>query len=259
MNCRRFLAAGAVAAACAMLPQRVAWANPNLAVASVSRMAEPWWRERFEAKQAELARVRPRIVWLGDSITQNWEKQGPERWRDFLPIWQQYYGSRGAVDLGFKGDSTCHLIWRLDHGELAAMHPRVIILLIGANNFGHVHTDASETFDGIRTILTRIHTSLPDTRVILIHVLPSRRSAWVDANTVSLNGMLSSRLAGLPWLDQLDASSIVMRNGQVDPDAFYDPLLRPPDPPLHPTAQVQAHLAQMIEPMLQRILAEPRR
>lgn len=61
---------------------------PNLAVQPVSRMDTPWWRQRFADKQAEIAHGRFDLVWLGDSITQNWERTGPEPWRQFAPVWQ---------------------------------------------------------------------------------------------------------------------------------------------------------------------------
>ena len=73
-------------------------------------MELPWWKARYEAKQAEL-RQRVDLVWLGDSITQDFERGGPQDWQDFAPTWQRFYGDRHAVNLGFKGDATAHLLW----------------------------------------------------------------------------------------------------------------------------------------------------
>lgn len=226
-------------------------AGADIATVPVSRMDTPWWRARFEAKQAELARMSPELVWLGDSITQDWERDGPQDWARFKPVWDRYYGDRRAIDLGFKGDSTCHVLWRLDHGELASMgQPKALVLLIGANNFGHIHTDAAQTQAGIEAILARLRAGLPRTQLVVIGVLPSIRSAWVDRNTAALDAGLAAALRGRPMVTYVDAGSIFRTDGRVDPSRFLDPYLVPPDPPLHPTAQAQARIAALIAPVL---------
>ena len=47
-----------------------------IATADISRMSTPWWAARFTAKQHELDTGPSDLVWLGDSITQNWETDG---------------------------------------------------------------------------------------------------------------------------------------------------------------------------------------
>src|ERR1700748_785414 len=79
-----------------------------LAATPIARLDLPWWRDRHEAKLKELAATRPQLIFLGDSITQDWEQDGPQPWRDFAPIWQRFYGDRKAVNLGFKGDTTAN-------------------------------------------------------------------------------------------------------------------------------------------------------
>src|SRR5215471_5010509 len=79
-----------------------------LAATPLSRMDVHWWRERFEAKQAELRSRKVDLLFLGDSITQDYEVSGPPEWRAFIPVWERYYGSRNAVNLGFNGDATSH-------------------------------------------------------------------------------------------------------------------------------------------------------
>ncbi|MBB2204832.1 GDSL-type esterase/lipase family protein [Gluconacetobacter takamatsuzukensis] len=250
------LAASAVASAAAPKPK----AAPNLAIAQVSRMDTPWWHRRFADKQAEIAAGQYDVVWLGDSITQNWERTGPEPWRDFAPVWQHYYGDRHAINLGFKGDSTCHVLWRLAHGELDFRKPpRLFVVMIGANNFGHVHTDAVQTYPGIARIVDAIHARFPTTQVLLLEVLPSIRSAWISANTSQLNGMLESDIRrGRPWLHVQDVGAAVGGPGAPDRSRFLDPHLTPPDPPLHPTAAAQQDIARMIEPTVAAILGDHR-
>jgi len=222
-----------------------------------SRMDLPWWRERFEAKQSELHKMQGRVdlLWLGDSITQDFE-QG-----DFKPVWDRFYGGRNAINLGFKGDATAHLLWRIENGETDGMHPRLAIVLIGANNFGHLHWPAEPTLVGIQTIIATLHQRLPETRILLLGVLPSIRSAWVDENTAALNHDLAARYGG--GADRLviykDLAPLFLSGGKVDADRFLDRHLTPPDPPLHPSAETQARMAEAIEPIVSRILGDTAR
>jgi hypothetical protein len=54
----------------------------------------------------------------------------------------------------------------------------------------------------------------------------------------------------------MDVGHLFMRDGKIDRDAFLDPLLTPPDPPLHPTAATQARIAAAIEPTLAAMLGD---
>ena len=231
----------------------VAGYHANIADTPISRMQVPWWKQRFDQKQIELRLKSPELVWFGDSITQDWERNGPEPWLQFAPIWQRFYGPR-AVDLGFKGDSTCHLLWRLLHGELDGYKPKVAIILIGANNFGHVHTDADATFTGIVDIVSLVRTKTPATRIILVGVLPSMRSSWVDDNTKRLNARLGAAFEGNAMVTFMDASALFVLAGKVNEDDFIDSKMTPAEPSLHPTALAQERLAVFLQPVVQRDL-----
>ena len=219
-----------------------------------SRMDQPWWRERFEAKQAELRAARGHVdlLWLGDSITQDFELG------TFAPVWQHFYGGRNAINLGFKGDATAHLLWRIEHGETEGIQPKLAIILIGANNFGHLHWPAAPTLAGIETIIATLHARLPTTKILLLGVLPSIRSAWVDENTQLLNRALAERYGSgaAALVTYQDLTPLFLTAGRVDPSRFIDPTLTPPAPPLHPTAQTQARMAEAIEPVVRRVLGD---
>src|SRR4029077_5392043 len=135
-----------------------------------------WWRERHGAKLAEIRRGRVDLVFLGDSITQNYEKSGPPAWQDFRPVWQRFYGDRNAVNLGFNGDATSHLLWRIENGEIDKIAPQVAVILIGANNLGRLHWSADDTLAGIDAIVAQLRRRLPRTRLMLLGILPSDRT-----------------------------------------------------------------------------------
>lgn len=252
---RRLLAlsAASLTLAAAARPRTVLAATP------ISRMDLRWWRERHEAKLRELAARRPNLIFLGDSITQDWELSGPPPWRDFVPVWQRFYGSRNAVNLGFKGDTTASLLWRIRNGETANIAPSAAVVLIGANNMGRPHWSAADTVLGIDAILADLRQRLPSTGVLLISVLPSERSEWVSETTEAINRALAARHPAPPYRDGqpvtfVNVTDVFLRDGRLDRDAFMDGRLTPPEPLLHPTAQAQARMAAAIEPTLAAML-----
>jgi len=227
-----------------------------LAATPISRMDLKWWRDRHLEKLEEVRRAHPRLIFLGDSITQDWESNGPEPWRDFVPAWRRFYGDRDAVNLGFKGDTTASLLWRIRNGEVDGIAPRVAVILIGANNLGRLHWSAADTVLGIDTIIAELRKRLPTTRILLLGVLPSERSDWVTATTWTINRALDEKYAHDPVVTFLDVGYVFMKNGKLDRDLYYDPKLSPPDPPLHPTAQAQAAMSAAIEPVLSGLLGD---
>ena len=227
------------------------------AVEPIGRSGLQWWQARFNEKAGELAARPPRLVFYGDSIMQYLES-GPGDRFDYQPVWQHYYGGRGAVDLGFKGDPTSALIWRLLHGEADGISPRLAIVLIGANNFGRLHWSAGDTVAGIEATVAIIHRKLPDAHILLLGVLPCGRSAWVADSTLATNRALAARYgAGQePWLTYRDVGGLFERGGRFNAALFIDRHLTPPDPPLHPSPEGWRLIAQAIEPDVARFMGD---
>jgi len=250
---RRWIFLGLALAAA--IPE-VGSARTILAAVPIGRTDLPWWRERHEAKLRELTHAKPELIFLGDSITQDWERTGPPAWQDFAPVWQRFYGDRHAVNLGFKGDTTASLIWRIRNGEVAHISPKAAVVLIGANNMGRPHWSADDTVAGIDVIIGELRKRLPTTKILLLSVLPSDRSAWITETTAQINRMLAKRYKDDPTVSYLDLTALFMRNGVLNRDLFLDPKLIPPDPPLHPTAQGQALMAKAMEPVLANMLGD---
>ena len=231
--------------------------KPPLAAVPISRLQVGWWKARHEAKLAELRARKPDLVFLGDSITQNWEHAGPQPWRNFAPTWQRLYGARNPANLGFSGDATSHLLWRIMNGELDTIAPKAAVILIGANNLGRLHWAPEDSITGISAVVAETRRRLPHTRLLLLGVLPSIRSDSATAATLTINAGLAKRYGGnsTPNVTYLDVGHVFMKGGQVDPTQFYDPLLTPPEPPLHPTAAAQERMALAWEPTLAALLA----
>src|SRR5579862_6387499 len=142
--------------------------GPNPAVVPSDRLSEPWWAARHKAV-LEAARQHPdtQLLLIGDSITNNYDKADLPN-ENFQPTWKQFYEPRKALNLGFSGDTTAHLLWRLDHGEVDGLHPKAVVLLIGTNNTGHYNQTAEETETGIDAVIADLEDRLPETNILLL-------------------------------------------------------------------------------------------
>ena len=137
----------------------------NSAIIPHSRGDETWWRDRDREKNNRLKEGNIDLAFIGDSITQGWEGNGKQ-------VWESYYGARKAVNLGFGGDRTEHVIWRLTKGAWNQIKPKVAVLMIGTNNTGHKMQDPSQTAAGIERILNILKERSPKTKVLLLGVFP---------------------------------------------------------------------------------------
>ncbi|MFT2097980.1 platelet-activating factor acetylhydrolase IB subunit [Marinomonas sp. 2405UD66-6] len=145
-----------------------------------------WWMPRHEEKLAlKNSMSRVDLVFLGDSITQAWEKEGAE-------VWDEYYAPRHALNLGFNGDRTENILWRLEHGEVDGLQPKLLVLLIGTNNTGHRQDSPEDTVEGIKQILSVLSKKLPETKILLLAIFP--RSAKPTQTLRVLNDAINQKI-----------------------------------------------------------------
>ncbi len=230
-----------------------AQASVNLAEAPIGRTDLPWWQTRWQQTLTQ-AKADPdaKIVWLGDSITQYWQRQGTLGYDNILPVWNHYYAPYHALDFGVVGDTTASLIWRLDHGQVAGLHPQLAIILIGANNLGLVHWGAAMSVPGIESVVTNTHKRLPGAHILLLGVLPSIRSPWVDQQTALINAALARDYAQNTTVTFLNVAPVLTKDGRADPALYVDPRQVPPRPALHPDAEGMKKIAAYIQPTVEK-------
>jgi len=97
------------------------------AVTPVDRSDKDWWMPRHQAVIERIKQGNVDLIMLGDSITHGWENAGKA-------TWDKYYADRNAVNMGFSGDKTEHLLWRLQNGEIENINPKLAVIMIGTNN-----------------------------------------------------------------------------------------------------------------------------
>lgn len=130
----------------------------------VDRPDNKTWAARHKAFQDYPMKDKVQVLFLGDALTQGWEGGGKVRWNDaFKPL--------GAANFGITGDRTQHVLWRITKGEeLKGLSPKVVVLQIGGNNLDA--NSPAEIVDGIAAIVQELHKQLPQSKVLLVELLP---------------------------------------------------------------------------------------
>ncbi|WP_229633591.1 GDSL-type esterase/lipase family protein [Duganella qianjiadongensis] len=209
--------------------------------------AMPRWMQRHEQKlvlkqQLLSAGTPPQLVFIGDSITEGWEKEGSA-------VWQQHYAPYHALNLGYGGDHTENVLWRLQHGEVDGLQPKVAVLMIGTNNTGDRQDQPEVTAAGVERILAELRQRLPQTRVLLLAIFP--REASANAVLRRINEQINVRLAALA-----DGERVVFANlnsAMLDADGRLDTAIMPDL--LHPQQRGYAIWAEAMQPVLEHMLA----
>lgn len=186
-----------------------------------------WWPTRHAEKLAERDANAESIqlVFVGDSITHGWDKRA-----DIQPMWDKYFGHYGAFNIGYGGDKTENVLWRLqgEENEIAGLSPKLFVMMIGTNNTGHRMDAAENTVAGIEAIVDRLLENCPESKVLLLAVFP--RSATPDDPKRVLNDEINASLAKIDWADNveyLDINHIFLDEKGMLPRNVMPDLLHP--------------------------------
>jgi beta-glucosidase len=183
----------------------------NTAVIPVP-MSKPGWIERHESMNAKARQGKVDLIYIGDSIVQRYEGVGK-------PVWDHYYAPRNALNLGISGDRTQHVIWRLDHGNIDGITPKLAIVMIGQNNGGH--NSATEIAEGVTEVVKRIRTKLPDTKILLLGIFQRREKPTPERAVLAEANQIISKLADSS-ISYMDINSVF-----VQPDGTIPASLMP--------------------------------
>ena len=167
------------------------------------------------------------VSFVGDSLTDGYDVK-------------TFYPNYNVVNRGIGGDTTFGVEKRLD-SSVYNVHPKVVNLLIGANNFDTM-------LDNYESIVTKIKTNVPETKIILCS-LTSMTGNWGKNNEKARN-------------NNVRIKEIAERNGCSYAD-LYNPLLDPATNELkeeysvdggHLTASGYKVVTSIIEPILKTLI-----
>ncbi len=228
---------------------------PNTAVIPAPACEKDFynWTERHEAV-CQAIRVQPvKLVFVGDSITHLWGGTPKPNKQSGDKVWQEFYTSRNAVNMGFGWDRTQQALWRIENGEFEGITPEVAVVLIGTNNLtGHNvrENSDSEIVAGITAVCSAIRKKSPQTKVLLLGLLPRGAEPLGGHRTriLAINSELA-QLDGKDGVTYLDiGSKLLDEHGKflagVAPDN------------LHLSESGYRIWAEAMEPTLVKLLAE---
>ena len=172
-----------------------------------------------------------------------WDRKGKG-----LSVWKQMTKGKKALNLGFSGDRTENVIWRLANGELDGYKAKVVTVMVGTNNNTSDRTDPANVAEGVKKIVAIIREKQPQTKIILHAIFPrggsaESKHAAARARNDATNALLKKWVdedGDLVWLDLTD--KLTDGNGWVTNDVFYDEL--------HPTTKGFKIWAKSLEPYL---------
>ncbi|XP_037079874.1 LOW QUALITY PROTEIN: platelet-activating factor acetylhydrolase IB subunit beta-like [Pollicipes pollicipes] len=179
-------------------------------------MCRPPQHRRFvsEAKERE-----PDVVLVGDSIIYHLQHSN---------TWQRRFAPLHALNFGIGGDQTQHVLWRLTHGEMDNFCPKVVVLLVGTNNFNF---SPEQIADGVMANVNVIRKLQPQAFVIVMGLLPrGEKPNHLRERNAQTNELLAGRLASLERTQLLaDYSELVSADGQIDHQDMADYLHLTPE------------------------------
>lgn len=211
---------------------------------AVTPVARPdqWWVLRHDAVNERLKNGNVDLLFIGDSITHRWENTGRQ-------FWDAYYAPRNAVNMGFGGDRTQHVLWRLDHSNFEAISPKLAVLMIGTNNSNGNDNTAEEIADGIIAICQRLRTKLPMTKILLLAIFPRDPKPSVQRQKNIRASLSASRVADGKTIHYLDInSSFLTENEILTKDIMPDYL--------HPNKAGYKIWTEAIEPKVAQLMGE---
>ena len=184
-----------------------------------------WQMTRHVWKMNAVTNGGAKVVFVGDSITDFWERAGKAQVEKYFSE-----GDMKMLDLGIAADRTEHVLWRLNEGgELDGYEAKCVLLMIGTNNAGHFPIEKEapgDTILGIREILNTIRSKQPKAVVVLTAIFP--RGADADDPQRIRNEIVNKEIMKFAdgktvfWCDFND--QFLTADGRLSPDIFPDRL-----------------------------------
>jgi len=211
---------------------------------------ESYSPKRHAEKVAMVTKHHYDLMMIGNSITNNLEKE------EYLPVWNQFFAPRNAINLGFGGYRTENILWNIEHGELEGQSPKVAILEIGTNNIDEKnyptrHT-AGQLAGGIEAIVKLMRAKMPDTKIIIMRCFPG---CYGGPNPTSHRAILErasdivSKLADGKTIFYCDVNHLFLNmDGSINHELMPDWL--------HPSPAGAKAWAQAMEPLLCQLMGD---
>ena len=218
-------------------------AKKNPAVTPQCRIVE-WWFARHAKKIGEMSKGDIDLLMVGDSITHNFESVGAK-------VWKKHFEPLKAINLGFGGDRTQHVLWRLDHLPKLKTAPKGAVVLIGTNNICWGSDSPKQAAQGVQAVARGLTGLYPEMKVLVLGVFPRRRKLDHPhrKQIIELNSYLPDLLKGMKNVRFLDIGPEFL-----DDKGFLSKEMMPDT--THPSEKGHEIWANAIAPELKRMSGE---
>lgn len=189
-----------------------------------TKKEEDWWVKRH---QTILNRLDPasELILIGNSIFHTLDSE------DRQAVWEKHLNGYKTINMGISADRTENVIWRLQNGTLEHINPKVAVILIGTNNTDGNHfleiSTAPELANGIKKICTILQKKLPNTKILLMGILPYGSAPNHRNNIIkATNAIISTYPEKQPNVHYIDISNVYynqegMVNQALMPDYLH--------------------------------------
>jgi lysophospholipase L1-like esterase len=171
------------------------------------------------------------VYFICDSITRRWGASDTQ-YSELLKNWKQNFFGWNAGDFGWGGDTTQNILWRLSHGELDGVNPKVIVVMAGTNNVGKAGplerngALAADVTNGVRAILDACRKKAPGARIVLMGVTPRNDDMGMMPVIDAIDSRLAkladgSRIRYLNINDKLADAHGKLYDGMTNPDRLH--------------------------------------
>src|SRR5277367_6254818 len=188
------------------------------------------------------------IYFEGDSITRRW---GATDYPDLLANWTKNFFGWNAADFGWGADKIQNILWRLDHGELDGVDPKVIVLLAGTNNLGDGGSGVEDITSGLKSILRIMQDKAPRATLIVTAIFPRN-------DNMALMPVINQVNDNLAKLDDGKKIRFLNINDKLagQDGKLFDGMMNPVDK-LHPNVQGYQVWADALKPIFEELLGPP--
>ena len=173
---------------------------------------------------------------------------------DLLANWKQNFFGWNAGNFGWGADRTQNILWRLEHGELDGVNPKIVVVLAGTNNVGPQARDARTTAEiarGVKAIVDLCRQKAPNATIVLTAVFPRYDNVEALPTIDRINRQLAT------FADGRRVRFLNINSRLVNPDGtLVDGVLNERDK-LHPTLKGYQIWADSMKPIFRELLGPP--
>jgi len=181
------------------------------------RFEKKTWSDAHQANTGRAKQGDIDLVFFGDSLT--------ARWNLYPELIKAKFGSYKTAFMGIGGDQTQDLLWRLQNGELENFQPRLVVLLIGANNMAlKLKYTPEEIARGAAANIAEIHQRAPRAKILLVSIFTRNvpMDDWLNIKNADTNKLLAKMADGSDVI-YVDLWKLFLKpDGNVDETLYAD-------------------------------------